>query len=83
MRRFIHALHFILRLKNVAICKRRLPQMPLDDIIAAVNALDNNALTMDAIELLQRTEPNADEIKAYREFNFKKSDPNELTPEDR
>ena len=57
--------------------------MPLDDIIAAVNALDNNALTMDAIELLQRTEPNADEIKAYREFNFKKSDPNELTPEDR
>merc|ERR1712013_866808 len=71
------------RLKNVAICKRRLPQMPLDDIIAAVNALDNNALTMDAIELLQRTEPNADEIKAYREFNFKKSDPNELTPEDR
>merc|ERR1719244_639478 len=38
---------------------------------------------MDAIELLQRTEPNADEIKAYREFNFKKSDPNELTPEDR
>merc|ERR1719461_153007 len=71
------------RLKNVAICKRRLPQMPLDDIIAAVNALDNNALTMDAIELLQRTEPNAEEIKAYREFSFKKQDPNELTEEDR
>ena len=57
--------------------------MSLDDIIAAVNALDNNALTMDAIELLQRIEPNADEIKAYREFNFKKNDPNELTAEDR
>ena len=57
--------------------------MPLDDIIAAVNALDNNALSMDAIELLQRTEPNADEIKAYREFNFKKKDPKELTEEDR
>merc|ERR1712106_697453 len=71
------------RLKNVAICKRRLPQMPLDDIIAAVNALDNNALTIDAIELLQRIEPNADEIKAYREFNFKKNNPEELTAEDR
>ena len=57
--------------------------MPLDDIIAAVNALDNNALTMDAIELLQRIEPNAEEIKAYREFSFKKNDPNELTEEDR
>ena len=57
--------------------------MPLDDIMAAVNALDNNALTMDAIELLQRIEPNADEIKAYREFNFKKKDPKELTAEDR
>merc|ERR1711892_698598 len=71
------------RLKNVAICKRRLPQMPLDDIIAAVNALDNNALTIDAIELLQRIEPNADEIRAYREFNFKKNNPEELTAEDR
>ena len=57
--------------------------MPLEDIIAAVNALDNNALTMDAIELLQRIEPNAEEIKAYREFSFKKNDPNELTEEDR
>lgn len=71
------------RLKNVAICKRRLPQMALDDITAAVNALDNNSLSMDAIELLQRIEPNADEIKAYREYNFQKKDPNELTDEDR
>jgi len=71
------------RLKNVAICKRRLPSIPLDDIIASVNALDNNALSIEAIELLQRTEPNADEIKAYREFNFKKEDPLTLTEEDR
>merc|ERR1719500_1123122 len=71
------------RLKNVAICKRRLPPMPLDDIMAAVNALDNSTISLDAIELLQRIEPNAEEIKAYREFNFKKQDPNELTEEDR
>ena len=71
------------RLKNVAICKRRLPPMPLDDIMAAVNALDNSTISLDAIELLQRIEPNAEEIKAYREFSFKKQDPNELTEEDR
>merc|ERR1719295_1009019 len=71
------------RLKNVAICKRRLPPMPLEDIMAAVNALDNSTISLDAIELLQRIEPNAEEIKAYREFNFKKQDPNELTEEDR
>merc|ERR1712226_1389258 len=54
------------RLKNVAICKRRLPAMPLDDIMAAVNALDNSTISLDAIELLQRIEPNAEEIKAHR-----------------
>ena len=57
--------------------------MPLDDIMAAVNALDNSTISLDAIELLQRIEPNAEEIKAYREFSFKKQDPNELTEEDR
>jgi len=51
--------------------------------MAAVNALDNSTISLDAIELLQRIEPNAEEIKAYREFNFKKQDPNELTEEDR
>ena len=71
------------RLKNVAICKRRLPSIPHEDIMAAVNALDNTVINLDAIELLQRIEPNADEIKAYREFSFKKQDPTELTEEDR
>merc|ERR1719237_1982249 len=50
------------RLKNVAICKRRLPPMPLDDIMTAVNALDNSTISLDAIELLQRIEPNADAL---------------------
>merc|ERR1719471_2452703 len=71
------------RLKNVAIVKRRLPAMSLEEIIVAVNNLDNSALSMDAIELLQRTEPNTDEIKAYREYNLQKKDIMELTEEDR
>ena len=71
------------RLKNVAIVKRRLPAMSLEEIIVAVNNLDNSALSMDAIELLQRTEPNTDEIKAYREFSNQKKDIMELTEEDR
>ena len=57
--------------------------MSLEEIIVAVNNLDNSALSMDAIELLQRTEPNTDEIKAYREFSNQKKDIMELTEEDR
>merc|ERR1719445_508688 len=68
------------RIKNVAICKRKMPQMPLEDIINFVNGLDNSALSMESIELLQRTEPNVDEIKAYKNY---KGDLMELTEEDR
>merc|ERR1719422_2013252 len=68
------------RVKNVAICKRKLPSMPLEDILNFVNGLDNSALSMEAIELLQRTEPNVDEIKAYKNY---KGDLMELTEEDR
>lgn len=71
------------RLKNVAICKRRLKEKPIEETITAVNALDNSVITLDAIELLQRIEPNQEEIKAYREYTFKKQDPNDLTEEDR
>jgi len=71
------------RLRNVAICKRKLPAMSLEDIIVSVNGLDNSAFSMDAIELLQRIEPTNEEIKAYREYSFNKKDPMELTEEDR
>ena len=71
------------RLRNVAICKRKLPAMSLEDIIVSVNGLDNTSFSMDAIELLQRIEPTSEEIKAYREFSFNKKNPMELTEEDR
>ena len=56
----------------MAICKRKLPAMSLEDIIVSVNGLDNTAFSMDAIELLQRIEPTVEEIKAYKEYNFNK-----------
>jgi len=72
------------RLKNVAICKRRLPHhMTLDDLVANINALDNAAIGIDAIELLQRICPIPEEIKLYREYLFQKKDLEKLTEEDR
>ena len=70
-------------MRNVAICKRKLPAMSLEDIIFSVNGLDNTTFSMDAIELLQRIEPTNEEIKAYKEYNLHKKDPMELTEEDR
>jgi len=70
------------RLKNVAICKKRLT-MPIDDMVFAINALDNSALNLDITELLQRIVPTNEEIKLYREYQFKKKDLNLLTEEDR
>jgi hypothetical protein len=37
------------RLKNVAICKRRLPQIAPEDLIANINALDGSSIGLDAI----------------------------------
>merc|ERR1719270_619916 len=55
----------------------------LDDIIFAVNSLDNSALSIDAIELLQRIEPNPEEIKLYKDYVLQKKDEKKLTEEDR
>eukprot|EP00094_Tigriopus_californicus_P001997 TCALIF_01924-PB protein Name:"Similar to CG32138 Formin-like protein CG32138 (Drosophila melanogaster)" AED:0.27 eAED:0.27 QI:0/0.5/0.14/1/0.5/0.42/7/0/998 len=71
------------RLKNMAICKRKLPDIPISDLIRAINALDIQTLSMDAIELLQRMVPLDVEIKAYREYNMAKKDVENLTEEDR
>jgi len=71
------------RLKNVAICKRKLPHMSPEDLLANINALDSAALGLDAIELLQRITPTTEEIKLYREYAASKKDPEKLTEEDR
>ena len=66
----------------MAICKRKMP-VDLDDIIFAVNSLDNSALSIDAIELLQRIEPTPEEIKQYKDYVLQKKDEKKLTEEDR
>ena len=72
-------------MRNVAICKRKIvnDQMSLDDIIFAVNSLDNSALSIDAIELLQRIKPNPEEIKLDKDYVMQKKDETKLTDEDR
>ena len=42
--------------------------MPIDDMVFAINALDNSALNLDITELLQRIVPTNEEIKLYREY---------------
>ena len=64
----------------MAICKRKLPNLSIQDLVKAINALDVNTLNMDTVELLQRMVPLDDEIKKYREFRGNVDD---LTEEDR
>lgn len=71
------------RLKNMAICRRKLPNLPIPELIRAVNALDTQSVSMETIELLQRMIPLDAEIKAYREYNTLKKDVDNLTEEDR
>ena len=47
--------------------------MPIDDMVFAINALDNSALNLDITELLQRIVPTNEEIKLYREYQVVKS----------
>jgi hypothetical protein len=55
------------RLKNVAICRRKLPDhVPIPDLVRAINALDLNTISMETVELLQRLVPQEAEIKAFR-----------------
>ena len=63
--------------------KWRRDLIDLDDILFAVNSLDNSALSIDAIELLQRIEPNPEEIKLYKDYVLQKKDEKKLTDEDR
>merc|ERR1719245_2771253 len=71
------------RLRNIAICTRKLPSMPIPDLIKAINSLDIETVNEEAIELLQRMVPNEEEIKAYRNFDAARKEVNELTEEDK
>ena len=71
------------RLKNISICKRRLPNMPIPALVREVNALNLRALSLDAVEVLQRMVPQEQEIKAYREYNTAGKDLELLTDEDK
>ena len=58
------------RLKNIAICRRKLPQnLSISDLVKAINALDTKTISNDTIELLQRMIPVEAEVKAYREYS--------------
>ncbi|XP_023246992.1 formin-like protein CG32138 [Copidosoma floridanum] len=70
------------RLRNIAISRRKMG-MPVDKIIAAVNALDLKVLSLENVELLQKIVPTEQEIKSYREYITEKKNVNLLTGEDK
>merc|ERR550532_1924261 len=72
------------RLKNIAICRRKLPQnLSISDLVKAINALDTKTISNDTIELLQRMIPVEAEVKAYREYSVARKDIEKLTDEDK
>ena len=57
------------RLRNIAICKRKLPpSIRVQDIVRSINALDIQTLNIDIVDMLHRMVPEEAEIKAYREY---------------
>ncbi|XP_017137011.1 formin-like protein isoform X1 [Drosophila miranda] len=70
------------RLRNIAISRRKLG-MPIDDVVAAIQALDLKKLLLENVELLQKMVPTDVEIKAYKEYIIARKDPQLLTEEDR
>ncbi|XP_058800310.1 formin-like protein isoform X2 [Phymastichus coffea] len=70
------------RLRNIAISRRKM-EMPVEKVIAAVNALDLKVLSLENVELLQRMVPTEQETKAYREYICEKKNVNLLTEEDK
>ncbi|XP_049860745.1 formin-like protein isoform X4 [Schistocerca gregaria] len=70
------------RLRNIAISRRKM-EMPVEKVIAAVNALDLKQLSLENVEILQRMVPTDQETKAYREYVGSKKNVNLLTEEDK
>ena len=56
------------RLKNIAICKRKLPDIPVDVLVRAINALDTSTLSVETVELLQRMIPQVTVAEIYLPF---------------
>ena len=71
------------RLKNMAICRRKLPPIPVPEMVKAINALDTATLNVETVELLQRMVPLEVEVKAYREYTMAGKDVEKLTDEDK
>lgn len=55
------------RLRNMAISMRKI-DIDTDTVVRAINSFDTNTLTAEYLEVLLRMIPNADEAKAYREY---------------
>ncbi|KAK7600967.1 hypothetical protein V9T40_008408 [Parthenolecanium corni] len=70
------------RLRNIAISRRKI-ELPIEKVIAGVNALDLKQVSLENVEILQRMIPTDQESKAYREYQSEKKDINMLTDEDR
>ncbi|KAL5290677.1 FMNL2 family protein [Megaselia abdita] len=70
------------RLRNIAISRRKL-DMPIDEVIAAINSLDLKKLSLENVELLQKMVPTDVETKAYKDFIAERKDQNQLTDEDK
>ncbi|KAL0268219.1 UNVERIFIED_CONTAM: hypothetical protein PYX00_010245 [Menopon gallinae] len=70
------------RLRNIAISRRKL-EMPVEQVISAINSLDLRLLSLENVEILQRMVPTEQETKAYREYVVEKKNPDLLTEEDK
>ncbi|XP_037031571.1 formin-like protein [Bradysia coprophila] len=70
------------RLRNIAISRRKL-DMPMDQVIKAINNLDLKQLSLENVEILQKMVPTEQEIKAFKEYIAEKKDCNLLTEEDK
>lgn len=68
---------------NITAISRRKLDMPIDEVIAAINSLDLKKLSLENVELLQKMVPTDVETKAYKDFIVERKDQNQLTDEDK
>lgn len=56
-------------MRRVAAISRRKMEMPVEKVIAAVNALDLKVLSLENVELLQRMVPTEQEVRIWFFFS--------------
>ena len=66
----------------LAISRRKL-DMPIDEVIIAINSLDLKKLSLENVEMLQKMVPTDVEVKAYKEYIAERKDQSLLTEEDK